>query len=335
MTTQRGGWAYVSADATVNSLRPCHHALARCWWASAASVRAVTAAPPKQSFMKRWLVMVERSSDRTPLVGRGTELDRLLRMLDGFERGEGSVLVLRGEPGIGKSRLIAEAARQARDRGAMVLTASGVQSEAHLPFAGLHQLIRPVRNRAGALTPALRRALDSAFGLTDEAAPAPFRIAMAALDLVTEVAGEAPVLLLAEDAQWLDRPTAEVLTFIARRIQSDPVVFLAAERDGYPAGLVASDLAELRLTALDDVAAATLLDLAAPQLSLAARRQVLREAVGNPLAILELPVSVAADQTRSPAPVPSLTGRLERAFAGRAAELPDHARLLCPWVRSS
>lgn len=88
-----------------------------------------------------------------------------------------------------------------------VLTTTGVQSEAHLPFAGLHQLLRPVRRRAGGLPTVQRDALDAAFGLTQDVTPEHFRIAMAALDLVSEVAGDAPLLVVAEDAQWLDRPT--------------------------------------------------------------------------------------------------------------------------------
>lgn len=79
--------------------------------------------------------------------------------------------------------------------------------------------------------------LDAAFGLTDEVAPEPFGIAMAALDLISDLASDAPVLLIVEDAHWLDRPSAEALAFIARRIESDPVLLLAAARDGYPGGL--------------------------------------------------------------------------------------------------
>jgi predicted ATPase len=148
------------------------------------------------------------------------------------------VLVLRGEPGIGKSRLLSVAAQTARERGMTVLTATGVQSEAHLPFAGLHQMLRPVRERAVELPPIHRDALDAAFGLRGEGTPEHYRIAMASLDLVSDVAGDAPLLLVVEDAHWLDPPTAEVLAFIARRLESDPVVLLAATRDGYPSALL-------------------------------------------------------------------------------------------------
>jgi hypothetical protein len=135
-----------------------------------------------------------------PLLGRDEE-QRLLRSLVDEVATRGQALVLHGEPGIGKSRLLSDTVRAARAGGMSVLTTTGVQSEAHLPFAGLHQLLRPVRGRAMSLPAVQRAALDAAFGLTDEAAPEHYRIAMAALDLVSEVAGDAPLLLVAEDAQ--------------------------------------------------------------------------------------------------------------------------------------
>src|SRR5919108_2099949 len=171
----------------------------------------------------------------TPLVGRHEEL-RLLTSLFDDVAVRGQALVLHGEPGIGKSRLLSEAERLARERGMVVLTTTGVQSEAHLPFAGLHQLLRPVRARASELRDVQRAALDAAFGLTHDAAPEHFRIAMAALDLVSDVAGDAPLLLVVEDAQWLDRPTSDVLAFVARRIESDPNLLLFTIRYGYASG---------------------------------------------------------------------------------------------------
>src|ERR671933_2845404 len=120
-------------------------------------------------------------------VGRLKEQHLLTSLLDDVAT-RGQALILRGEPGIGKSRLLSETERTARERGMAVLTTTGVQSEAHLPFAGLHQLLRPVRERAGELRSVQRTALDAAFGLSDEDAPEPFRIAMAALDLLSDVA---------------------------------------------------------------------------------------------------------------------------------------------------
>jgi DNA-binding CsgD family transcriptional regulator len=266
--------------------------------------------------------------ETAPLLGRAQEQSLLTSLLDEVED-RGQALVLRGAPGIGKSRLLSEAAHEARERGMAVLTAAGVQSEGHLPFAGLHQLLRPVRDRAVELPPIQRDALDAAFGLTREVAPEPYRIAMASLDLVSEVANDAPLLLLVEDAHWLDPPTADVLAFVARRIESDPVLLLAAARDGYPSALADAGLPQLRLAGLDDTTAAALLDAAAPGLPLAARNRVLREAAGNPLALLELPAVAAQpeDEASVPGGLP-LTERLERAFASRVSDLPDAARLL-------
>src|SRR4051812_3679145 len=228
--------------------------------------------------------------EAAPLLGRSQERCLLTSLLDGVAT-RGEALVLRGEPGIGKSRLLAETARDARARGMVVLTTTGVQSEADLPFAGLHQLLRPVRGRAADLPAVQRAALDAAFGLTRDVAPERYRIAMAALDLVAEVATDAPVLLVAEDAHWLDRPTADVLAFLARRIESDAVVLLAAIRDGYVSPLGDQGLPELRVAGLDDAASGALIDDVAPRLPLATRTHILREAAGNPLALRELPAA--------------------------------------------
>jgi predicted ATPase len=122
--------------------------------------------------------------EAAPLLGRDQE-QRLLRSLLDEVAIHGQALVLRGEPGVGKSRLLSDTARIARERGMSVLTTTGVQSEARLPFAGLHQLLRPVRGRAAELPAVQRAALDAAFGLTPEVAPEHYRIAMAALDLVS------------------------------------------------------------------------------------------------------------------------------------------------------
>ena len=161
--------------------------------------------------------------EAAPLLGRREEQRLLTSLLDDVAA-RGQALVLHGEPGIGKSRLLSESERTARERGMAVLRTTGVQSEAHLPFAGLHQLLRPVRDRASDLRDVQRAALDAAFGLTHDAAPEHFRIAMAVLDLLSDVAGDAPLLLVVEDAHWLDRPSADVLAFVARRIESDPIV---------------------------------------------------------------------------------------------------------------
>src|SRR5215207_11464787 len=266
--------------------------------------------------------------EATPLLGRIEEQNLLASLLDDVAT-RGQALVLHGEPGIGKSRLLAQCERTARERGMGVLTTTGLQSETDLPFAGLHQLLRPVRDRTSELRDVQRAALDAAFGLTHEAAPEPFRIAMAVLDLVSDVAADAPLLLVVEDAHWLDRPTADVLAFVARRIESDPILLLAAIRDGYPSALGEAGLPEHKLVGLEDATAAALLDAVAPELPIGTRTRVLREAAGNPLAILELPAVVGRHEDDEwVAGRVALTERLERAFADRAADLPGPTRVL-------
>jgi DNA-binding CsgD family transcriptional regulator len=260
-----------------------------------------------------------------PLLGRSSEVELLTALLDGIDAA-GSTLVLHGEPGIGKSRLLAEADRLARDRDIMVLRTSGVQAEAHLPFAGLHQLVRPIRDHAANLPAPHRAALDAAFGLADDAPPEPFRIAMAALDLLSDVASDTPLLVTVDDAHRLDRPSADVLAFVARRIESDRIVLLVAARDGHPSPLTEAGLPEQSLGALDPATATALLEASGPQLTPAVRSRLLREAAGNPLALIELPqaghpAALAGD------PLP-LTDRLEQAFAARVADLPEPTRWL-------
>jgi DNA-binding CsgD family transcriptional regulator len=235
----------------------------------------------------------------------------------------GGALVLQGEPGVGKSALLTDAVQAASARGMLVLRASGVQSEASLPFAGLHQLLRPLLGRAAGLPPRLRAALDGAFGVAEESAPGSdlFLTALAALHLMSEAATHAPVVLAAEDAQWLDQPTADVIAFIARRAEPDPVLLLAAIRDGYPGPLLDAALPLMRLDGLSPAPAAELLDARSPRLVPAARRQVLAEAQGNPLALVELAAAFAAAPAHSAGPLP-LTRRLAQAFAARAGELP-------------
>ena len=273
-------------------------------------------------------MLASAREDAGPLLGRDAETATLRSLLEGIDSG-GGALVLRGEPGIGKSRLLAEAATLAGERNVAVLRATGVQCEASVRFSGLHQLLRPVRDHAARLLPAHRAVLDSALGLGDDIAPEHFRIAMAVLELLSEVAADAPLLVIAEDAHWLDRPSADVLAFVARRLGSDPILLLAAVRDGSWSSLVDSGLPEHRLSALDHGSAAILLDTSANQLTPSMRNWILREAAGNPLALVELPIAAARANQRASMPglVP-LTDQLEQAFAARVSDLPEETRLL-------
>ncbi|SNY72211.1 ATP-binding protein [Paractinoplanes atraurantiacus] len=252
------------------------------------------------------------------LYGREAEL----RLLDGLVRddpGRGSALVVRGEAGIGKSALLAAARRAAVAEGLLVLSVTGVEAESRLPFAGLHHLLRPVLGRAESLPAPQRDAMLAAFGMTAGATPDLFLVALAALNILGDTDRKA--LLLVEDAHWLDEASAEVLGFVARRLDADPILLLAAVRDGFPSAFGAG-LPVLRLERLGDQAAAALLDARAGGLAPGARRQVLEEAAGNPLALVELAAAPATGTLRP------LSDRLEEAFAARVARLPAATRRL-------
>ena len=139
---------------------------------------------------------------------------------------DGQILVVRGEAGIGKSALLAAAAGLAADSGARLLSATGVQAEARLPFAGLHQLLRPVLPLAERLPPRQRAALLSAFGMADAEPAGPFLIGLATLEVISDAAASSPLLLIADDAQWLDEPSCAVLGFVARRLTAEPAALL-------------------------------------------------------------------------------------------------------------
>jgi DNA-binding CsgD family transcriptional regulator len=261
--------------------------------------------------------------------GRERELGCVRALL-----GAGGALLVRGSAGIGKSALLDAAADIADERGMVVLRTGAVQSEARLPFAGLHALLRPVLPHVDALPGPQRNALLSAFGMSDDPAPDPFLIALAALELLSEAASHAPLVLLADDAHWLDGATADVLAFVARRLGDDRIAIVAALRDGDPPGVEGSPaLAEAGwpqecLGPLDDDAAGELLDRVAPDLDDRRRARILEAAGGNPLALSELPRAPADDAPPvGPALVP-LTARLERTFAARASGLPAASRAL-------
>ena len=241
---------------------------------------------------------------------------------------------MRGDPGIGKTALLAVASAAASSKGVPVLRTAGAQSEIGLAFAGLHQLLRPVLTRLDCLPGPQRDALSAAFGATDIAAPDPFLIALAALNLLADAAEQVPLLLVVDEAQWLDPPTASALAFIARRVDAEPIAMLFAVRDGAASMLDNAGLPELCLGGLDDEAASDLVDASAADLTPGLRRRVLQIAVGNPLALLELPAALRLDDARidglSPGTVP-LTSRLERMFAAQMSGLPAQTRdlLLC------
>jgi DNA-binding CsgD family transcriptional regulator len=261
------------------------------------------------------------------LVGREHELalieDRLVQAGD-----QGGALVVRGEAGVGKSSLLEAARRSAADRGLATLMTAGFQSEAHVAFAGLHRLLRPVLGSLARLPVPQRTAIQAAFGLQEAAAPDLFLIALASLDLLSEMAAATPLLLLIDDAQLLDVATCNVLMFVARRLDFEPIVMLLAIRDGSAPWIEQAGLPTFQLEPLDEASSAALLDVGAPGLAPGLRRRILAEALGNPLALVELPRAVASGfDSTADTPLP-LTELLERAFATRVSSLPAAVRAL-------
>ena len=263
------------------------------------------------------------------LYGRRAECDALERLLADARRSRSGVLVVRGEAGAGKSALLDHAAGLAG--GMVVLRAAGVQSEAELPFAALHQLLRPVLGLADRLPGPQAAALGAAIGLRPPEATDRFLVSVGVLSLLAEAAEERPVLCLVDEAQWLDRSSAEALTFAARRLEAEGVVCLFAARDGDPRDFPAPGLPELRLEGLDPEAAAALLAGAGLELPAEVVDRLVERTGGNPLALLELPGSLAPDQLAGRAALQDvlpLTTRLERTFGERVRGLPEEARTL-------
>ncbi|MEV4410273.1 AAA family ATPase [Actinoplanes sp. NPDC049598] len=267
------------------------------------------------------------NSGRDGLFGRDDELRLITELIEGGAESGGGLL-LRGDAGIGKSSLLIAAVTVSTSMGREVLRTTGVEAEAELPFAGLHQLLRPLMAAVDHLPITQRRALLTAFGADDGPPPEPFMIALAALNLITEAAGRRPVVIVADDVHWLDRSTHEVLAFVIRRISADPVVLVGAIRTGHDGPLLHAGAPLIELSGLPDAAARQLVAVTAADLPPAGRERIVREGLGNPLALVELPIAwraIADPSTGPPRHLP-LTARLERAFGGRLAALPRLTR---------
>lgn len=254
------------------------------------------------------------------LRGRDTEQAVIDDLLEGARAGRSATLVLRGEAGIGKTALLDYAAAQ----GITTIRSAGIESEAELPFAALHLLIRPGMELVGHLPSRQRDALEAAFGLGEGTASDRMLIGLAVLTLLAEEAAQGPLLCLIDDAHWLDRATADALLFAARRLDAEGVVMLFATRSG-PQDFPAPGLPELALSGVGPDAAAALLDAGATRLSPAMRYRLLAESGGNPLALLELPAIVGEESADGTNPLP-LTQRLQLAFHGRVTRLPAATR---------
>ncbi|MFF9021223.1 ATP-binding protein [Streptomyces eurythermus] len=264
------------------------------------------------------------------LVGRDADLS-FIHSFFGNTEVHGASLLLSGEAGVGKSAVLDAVAAGAVRNGVRVLRAAGVQFEADISYAGLNQLLVPLFDEIDVLDNPHRDALRVAVGIGGGPAPDRLLTSTAVLLLLRLIAAETPLLLVVDDLPWLDRATNAVLGFVARRLVGSRIGFLAASRAGSDSFFESSGLTEHRLAPLDDAASAELLALTHPDVSPAVRRRIAAEARGNPLALVELPVALSAEQRATLAAVPTvlpLTERLQAMFASRVAGLPERSREL-------
>jgi len=260
------------------------------------------------------------------VVGREAEQRRLDDLMRGAREGQGAALVLRGEPGIGKTTLLRDAAERAVAM--KVLRCDGIETERDLPFAAIHQLVRPHADLIDLLPAPQAGALRCALGLTFDAAPDRFLVSLALLGLLDAIGAEhGPLLCCVDDAQWLDRPSAEALVFAARRVHAGPIALLMATRDGETERLAVPGIPDLELDGLDDEHARALLAAHLDRaLAPAVTATLLRTARGNPLALKELSSALSHAQRDGVEPIlgpPPVGGDVQAAFGARVASLPE------------
>jgi DNA-binding CsgD family transcriptional regulator len=261
------------------------------------------------------------------LQGRRVEREAVERLLEAVRDGQSRVLVVSGEPGVGKTALLESAIGSAS--GFRVIRAVGVESEMELAFAALQQLCAPMLDRLDRLPAPQRDALGVAFGLCAGDAPDRFLVGLAVLSLLAEVAEEQPLLCVVDDAQWLDRASAQALVFVARRLLAEPVALVLVTRDprdeleGLPR-LVVEGLRNGDARALLNSALGVPLDEQV-------RERIVAETRGNPLALLELPRGLTPGELAGGFGLPDspgLSGRIEDSFRRRFAGLPAETRRL-------
>jgi DNA-binding CsgD family transcriptional regulator len=270
-----------------------------------------------------------RASPGEGLRGRDEECEVLDRLLAGVRAGESQVLVIRGEAGMGKTVLLHYVAERAS--GCRVARAAGVESEMELAFAGLHQLSAPFLDRLERLPEPQRDALATAFGLSAGEPPDRFLVGLAVISLLADVAEEAPLVCLVDDAHWLDQVSAQTLAFVARRLLAERVALLFAVREPSNAHELAG-LEELVVGGLSESHACALLDSAiSGPVDERVRDRIVAETRGNPLALLEMPRGMTAGELAFGFGLPDsmpMAGRIEDGFLRRLEPLPAQTRRL-------
>jgi DNA-binding CsgD family transcriptional regulator len=263
------------------------------------------------------------------LRGRAAECERLDQLIADARGGTSSALVIRGEPGVGKTALLDYLLEHAA--GCRIVRAAGVESEMELAFAGLHQLCAPLMEGLAELPAPQRAALAAAFGLQVSQPPDRFLVALAVLSLISQVAEAQPLICLVDDAQWLDRASSQTLGFVARRLAAESVVMLFSVRE--PADHPdLTGLPELSVGPLSAPDARALLESVFPgRVDESVRERIVAEARGNPLALRELPRAWTPAAFAGGFGLPdaaSVSGRIEESFRRRMSPLPADSRRL-------
>ncbi|MER6254171.1 AAA family ATPase [Streptomyces sp. NPDC001584] len=278
-------------------------------------------------------VPADRAVPRTfdtdgPLFGRTADLDRIDLFLGGVAR-DGGPLLLLGEPGVGKTALLAAAVSRAEERGMRIVAIAGAEYRVRLSYSGLGQLIEAAAGEEPSIV--LGDALAVALGRRDGPAPEHEAVANAVLSVFGQLMGPRPTLLVVDDAQWLDPASATVLGDVARRLAGRGIGMLCTAREGAEGFFDHSGLPIHDVGPLSDAASEDLLVQRFPALALRVRRRLMSEAQGNPLALLELPVALSGPQRAAAATLPErlpLSRRLQSAFASRITGLPAATRYL-------
>jgi DNA-binding CsgD family transcriptional regulator len=264
------------------------------------------------------------------LVGREGEQRELDSLLQAAREERSAVVVLRGEPGIGKTALLEYAESQAADM--RVLRCVGIEAEHELPFAGMHQLVRPCLDLIERLPGPQAAAMETALGLASGGVDDRFLVSLGLLSLLAEACEDGPLLCCVDDAQWLDSPSAEALAFAARRLEVEPIAIIMAVREGDLRTFEAPGVPELHLTQLADADAHRLLtDRLDHQASADVLAGLLSAARGNPLALLELPAALSEQQLVGAEPIlgpPPVRPAVEESFRARVSDLPEDTRSL-------
>ena len=265
-------------------------------------------------------------SPRATLIGRQRERERVERLVEAARGGRSGALLVHGDPGIGKTAVL-DYAREAAGDGFRVVTARGIETESEIPFAGLWDLLSPLLDLRERLPPAQAGALGQALALEATGTPARFAVPAAVLSLFSVAAEEQPLLVLVDDVQWLDDPSAEAVVFAARRLHSEGVALVLSMRDGTGRDFDPVGIERLHVGPLEDADAAELLRRAhGESLAGTVAGDLVAAAAGNPLALMELPRGLSDAQRRGRDALPPVlpAGRsVEAAFRSQLAALPE------------